>query len=436
MNPLTTPCLRRSPGRLKSCIAALFLPLFLLIACHCRADVKFVDFKKVDPQGRFSVHQKYLLDNLAYFDHWSPNWVYAIPKESVVGELKSCLAAYGPLQSDLFETDLLLGEIAHYLYNLSEQAYYDTAENYYKKAIGLNDQDCRGYWFLGYHYATSDEIAKGISSFRKAEKLANASTGRDFWQEYAFAAQIGSMPAHARYAIDKFHQMGGNTTLAHIIDSNLRVNTLPSDPDLSYNKRMIWEARKQSASTVFMSRALGIRFETDSSSRLTIQDYGKRMSAVSIEAGMATGPQGNRIGYSYAVVMKVPQDGEKLDDFVTMFTKGGGEKDASFALKGSSFSGLSYTYKTKVMYADRGGARIRYIFIERAEPAYPGLALEDAGKELDGQEPGKMQFYKMGNMRGRMPGRIFYLFMLDTCEDIYAPSWAAFERFLSVMKLD
>src|SRR5580658_6756867 len=89
---------------------------------ECRADVKFVNFRKIDPSGQFNAHERFLLDNLAYYDHWSPDWgVYDISKDSLIWELKACLRVYQPLRTDEFERFLLLGEVAHYLYNLDQK---------------------------------------------------------------------------------------------------------------------------------------------------------------------------------------------------------------------------------------------------------------------------------------------------------------------------
>jgi tetratricopeptide (TPR) repeat protein len=180
-----------------------FLLLTILLAVsECRADVKFVDFKKIDPAGRWAGQRQFLLDNLPYYDHWSKDWAYEVPRDSLIGGLKSCLQLFGALRTDVAETDLLLGEIAHYLYNLGQQQYYDTAEAFYLKAIEAGKGDCRGYWFLGYHYAQSNEPAKAVSSFNSALKLVDTGTPNEFWQEYGFAMYTAGLPSHAMYGLD------------------------------------------------------------------------------------------------------------------------------------------------------------------------------------------------------------------------------------------
>lgn len=103
----------------------LTLPAVLFVFAG-RADIKFVRFGKIDPQGLYRKESTFLMENLPYYDHWSPDWVYAVPKDSLVRELKRCLSVYEPLRSDTAESGLLLGEIAHYIYNLDVQNYWDT----------------------------------------------------------------------------------------------------------------------------------------------------------------------------------------------------------------------------------------------------------------------------------------------------------------------
>ena len=411
------------------------ISLFLFTGFECRADVKFVDFFKIDPSGQYISQQKFLKDNLVYYDHWSPDWTYDIPKDSLIRGLKDCLLLFAPLKADVFETDLLLGEIAHYLYNLNLQPYFDTAEAYYLKAIAADDKDCRGYWFLGYHYALSDELVKGVLWFGKAEKRVNGDTGNEFWQEYAFAMMLGGMFSHCRYGLDNFKRLGGSSTLAKVMDSTLRAKTIQTDPDLSYSAKALWQTERMGAKVSFTSRPLGLKFQADSNWRMQVNGFGKRLTAVSIEPPVVTSARGARIGYSFAVVVRAASEGEKLEDFMVSMMKIKGAKDGVFPFSDRYPGGLSYTLKDKNLYTDRGGARIHYIGIERSSPANPGLALEDQAEEIK-SESGKLEFHTLNIIRTRFPDRIFYLLILDTCEDIYEQSWNTFRGFVKNMRLD
>ena len=68
------------------------------------------------------------------------------------------------------------------------------------------------------------------------------------------------------------------------------------------------------------------------------------------------------------------------------------------------------------------------IGIERNEPAYPGLLLEDP-MILPNGEAGKLNFYTVSDSKERFKGRIFYAIILDSCEDINLQSFNVFKLF-------
>jgi tetratricopeptide (TPR) repeat protein len=419
--------------------AIILLLLSLAGWNESRADVKFVNFRKIDPSGKFSTHERFLLDNLAYYDHWSPDWgVYDISKDSLIRELKACLRVYGPLKTDEFERCLLLGEVAHYLYNLDQKSFYDTAEAYYEQAIRLNGKDCRGYWFLGYAYATSDEIEKGVAAFRQALKLVDDRTGVDFWQEYAFTMEVAGMPFHCLFALDKYKRGGGRSLLSHIMDSTVRSKCKRSDPDISYRSTALWQAQHRGPLVQFLSYPLGIKLEVDSSWNLEVNGYANRITGWRIKPPVVTARNGKQIGYTIALVVKVAEKGDRLEDFISSMMKDmPGVRDSVFPFAKQYPDGISYSYNDNSLYDDRGGARIRFMGIERPVPAYPGMALEDDKVPMGmNVEPGKLNFYELGLIRSRIPERIFYLFVLDTCGDIEAESWKGFEGLMKELVLD
>ena len=349
------------------------------------ADVKFLDFNKIDRFGRYDSQKRFLLENLVYYDHWSPGWIYEVSKDSLIRGLKYCLKVYALTSDDVFERDLLLGEIAHYLYNLSQETYYDTAEAWYLQAIRINNKDCRGYWFLGYAYATSDRIAQGIKCFQQALPLVIAETGVDFWQEYAFAMNVGNMPFHARFGLSRYLQNGGQSSHSKIMDSTLRTNLKQADPDIRYSAEAMWESSKHHGRVTFASFPLGIKFSVDSNWNLSIGGFEGRTTGFSIKPPVARSAKGNEIGYTIGMVARVAGPGEGLEDFIASLTgKMRGSRDSVFRFARTFRSGISYSYNDSKIYADRGGARVLYFGVEREFPKDAGLALEDAAKCLAG----------------------------------------------------
>src|SRR5260370_42377723 len=126
--------------------------LFLLLLTICfrgyaHPHFNYIHLEKVDPSGKYNKEINFIVDNLQYYDHWSPDWTYPVKKDSLIRELTRCYKLFTQMQAqaDNTETDLVVGEIAFYLYNMSVQEYYDKAESYYQKAIHLAEKDYRGY---------------------------------------------------------------------------------------------------------------------------------------------------------------------------------------------------------------------------------------------------------------------------------------------------
>lgn len=409
------------------------LPLILLALMgwnQSRADIKYIDIHKVDPAGRYASQFKTLIDNLSYFDHWSQQWSYPVSRDSLIRQLKTGLILFSSLNSDPLESDLLLGEIAHYLYNLDQQDYYDTAEAYYLKAIRIDRKDCRGHWFLANHYILSNEIVKGVQSFQTARELASDQTPADFWQEYAYGMMFAGKPSHCLYALDQFRRKGGSSPLARVMDSTIRSKCIQADPDSTYANKDLWEASRNGQLVSFTSRALGTKMDIDAGWSMRFNGFTKRMTAIFLTPGILTNQKGEKIGYNILLIAKVASEGETLQSFMAPLMKPSVNRDPVFVLSDIYSNGLSYTLQDKSAYADKGGAHIHYIGIERDLPAYPGLALENQVEDLKGKAGG-VQYYLLQPVRNRFPGKIFYFFVLDTCEDIHAASWDVFRNLVT-----
>jgi hypothetical protein len=78
---------------------------------------------------------------------------------------------------------------------------------------------------------------------------------------------------------------------------------------------------------------------------------------------------------------------------------------------------------------------MHFIGIERSEPPFPGMAVEEQPEEIGG-EPGKLEILRLNVVHNRFPGRVFYLFLLDTCEEIHEESWKTFQRLIDGARLD
>jgi tetratricopeptide (TPR) repeat protein len=405
--------------------------LGLLLCADCRADVKFINFSRIDPADRYGRQFKWLVNNLVYYDHWSPGWTYPVAKDSLIGELRSDMALFESAGSaDKVEPALLLGEIAHYLYNLDQQIYFDSAVAWYKQAIAAGAADYRGYWFLAYHYSQSDNVVKSVDLFEQAAKYLPDPVPVDFWQEYAFAMELAGFNGHVRYALDQIKQKGVTMGLmAHIMDSTNHANSKPANAESTYKNEDVWAVSHEGQRISFLSRPLGLKLKVDSGWGMQMNGYSNRATVLVMTPPTLTGKKGNSIGYHIAVIIRVAKPGETLESFMVPMTKAT-VRDKQPAFGDRYPNSVSYSMIDKTAYTFGGGSHGHLIGLQRDMPAWPGMALENYAEELS-TSPGETSVLHPTATKTRFKGEIFYCFVLDTCEDIHDKTWEIFKQLIT-----
>jgi len=82
------------------------------------------------------------------------------------------------------------------------------------------------------------------------------------------------------------------------------------------------------------------------------------------------------------------------------------------------------------MYGKDGDGHGRIVIFERDQPEFPGLIFE-APLEIPKSEGGEgPKIYRPNQTRQRMPGKLFYLVLLDTASSIEEPAVKDFDFFL------
>ncbi len=399
--------------------------LLLLFSSTSIANINLIDFKKIDQGADHTKQFDYVKQNAQYCAFWQPTWTYDINKDSLIAHLKNIYTVFDGLKENV-ELELLLGDIAHYLYNLDVKEYYDPAVNHYNKAIKLSPTDYRGHWFLGFHLNQSDFGPGSFPYFTKAQSLLKDQGPAEFWEEYAIAAYTVNMPTHCIYAMDiekKILQHPGyfESSLGEV--ARKKINAVTSTA--SYKSTDIWAA-KMGDTVSFISRPFGIKVRLDSTWQIKASDFKDREGWFLVKPSTIKNKAGRDIGYSILLFMRVPAEGEKLDDFVAKLA--GRYKDKKSFSFSTKYPMQSWEIKDKTMYADVGGGHFHIIGMERNRPAYPGLLLEEAIGLPINDEAGKMEYYSANASKGRFAGKIYYVFILDTCEDIYDRSFELFKK--------
>jgi len=399
--------------------------LLLLTSATAFSNVNYIDISKISSDSKLVDAFKYIKENSKYYDHWTNDWRYDKSKDDLIKRLRDYYKAFGAIQSKNGETHLLLGDIAHYLYNMDDTSFFSVAESEYKLAMSSDPKDYRAPWFLGYHYSLSDVPISAIENLMKAETLLPANQPADFWNDFAFATGIANMPSYCIYAMDKVKSITGKEgSFQQQLGPTIYKRIVPVDKNKSYDKNDLWSA-SDGEKTTFTSRPLGIKLLVDSTWNMSVYDYEKNQCAFIINPPTLKNKNGREIHYTVAILMRTANEKDVLDDYVNnLVSKFQDKKKISFSDKYDKI--IAYEIKEKTMYPEVGGGHMYMIGIERSDPKYPGLLLEKPATTPKGDSEG-LHFYRAVESKDRFKGKIFYAIMLDTCEDIHDQCYLIFK---------
>ena len=403
-------------------IAILFF--LTLNAVQTFGNVNYIDISKISSDKKLVTAFNFVKANKQYYDHWTSEWNYDKPREDFTNQLREYYKDFSVLTKKNTEIYLLLGDIAHYLYNMNDEEYYGYAVRNYEEAIKNDQKDFRAYWFLAYHYALSNMPIPAIENFKKAEKLLLKKQPADFWNDYAWTTAIANMPSHCIYAMDKVKSISGKKgSFQQQFGESIYNRIIFVDKKQFYDKNDIWTANQEDKT--FTSRPLGIKIQIDTIWDLAIYDYQNNQTGFIIEPSPIANKNGREIGYTIAILMKTVNDNDKLEDYVNNFvSKYTNKKKINFSDKYDKM--VAYEIIDKTMYQDIGGGHLYMIGVERSEPKYSGLLLEEPNS-LPQSNTDEVHYYIATEKKDRFKGKIFYLIMFDSCEDIFQQSFSIFK---------
>jgi len=422
-------------------INLLLLPLLFLLAQKTRANVNAIDFSKVNYPKQLQRQIDFLRNNDGLYNHWVHDWGYNIPKSKVIDTLTFLYNELEKLPGKNIEAELLSGDIAHYLYNMEVEDYYQKAVDHYLRAKALAPTDYRVYWFLGNHYALSASQALSIQTYQTAMKyLPQPSAHELFWADYSVACADANMPATARYAAHQSSIVAGKMT--YIEEQILGVTkvTLKSPPaDTTFEAKDLWSVNgKEGNKLLFCNRFLGARMAIDSTWKVDVAGYQNHIGYIYLGPHMATAKNGKQIGYTILVLMKIPDAGETLqqflDDFTSKTKSSKNKKPVSLSV-GKIKNALGYEMQDPDIYPEIGGGHMYALAIERSQPEFPGMALE-APLELPKEVKNEVSYYTAPVKYNRVKGKIYYYILLDSCEFIHDESLSVFMDFLNGLTIE
>jgi tetratricopeptide (TPR) repeat protein len=394
-------------------------------------NIHAIDFSKVHYPAQLQDKIDFLKNNEQLYDHWFPNWSSSIPKTDVVAQLKAIYSGLDNVTAKTIETWLLLGDVAHYLYNLDEQDYYDKAVTNYQQARSLAPNDYRGYWFVAHHYSLAAEPVLAIEAFQQAVQILPAHPSFLFWNDYAGACMLAGMYGTARYVAHQASIMQGFTSpieaeIIKISGKSMR----PPPVDTTLSDKEVWNLLGKSGRNLTVnSWVMGTQFAVDSTWNLQLGGYSKHLTYAVVIPDKITSKKGVEIGFSFLVMAKVADENESLQQFLDNFTQKSADRKPITLPFSKTNNGLAYETKDPSIYSNIGGAHGYAIAVERDMPEFPGLKLDKPSSPPKG-EPGKVHYFVAQQKEGRIKAKLFYLIIFDSCEDIHDESLKVFDNFL------
>lgn len=414
-------------------LLCLFVCLFAL-ARVASAQLAEIDPAKLPPGGAAQGIYTRLLPIERYGQSWSNTWNYDVPKKEIVGQFTAALnklttaSKAAPANQELL---LLTGLVAHFAYNVDVESAWDPAVKFLQEAAKNDSADYRANWFLGIHQCQATDNGPGMSKLLAVEaSLPWQKLPIDFWNDYVTCSVVTMMPAHGLRAITRAVSLGAPaqsfTRLADIENKRF----LPSDGNASYTAKQAWSADKIGGDVIFTSNLCGVAVTAHESWGADIEDVkGGQCAAI-----FSPPAYKSRLGKSSPSVMLLergPKAGESLSDFAGTFTSGkyaGATPSNNYC---PSVECLSFEIQLKDMYAEEGGAHLEAIAFERDMPAFDGLIYEHpASIQLDTKKKDVVQYFRPDEVYHRLPGKRYFLLLLDSNEDIFKSAKNDFDFFV------
>ena len=368
-----------------------------------------------------------------------PQWNFPLAKSEVAARLGKDL---GFLQlaaknhPDNAELLLLTGLVAHYAYNVDVEGSFETAMNMLDQAHKLASADVRPSWFRAMLQCQTMHPDTGANEFLSIETgHAWDQLPAAFWGDYMECAAITNMPAHALRAasyIEKLH--GPQSQMTAFLIGAEKKRFEPYDPAKEYSPKEVWAGQNAGADTVFTSTMCGVRLRVhgDWEANQLALSNGTCVAYFSTESYKAVT---KNLRPSVLVLTRQPKEGESLQDFAKKFMA-----DGTFlpdaALKCPAQDCIAMKGIQQGMYKADGDGHGRVVIFERDEPGFPGLIFESPqGPPQPAAGAGPVAYHP-NQIQQRIPGKLYYLVLLDTASSIEEPALKDFDFFLQNLTVE
>ncbi len=435
----TGPRIPDCEDRVRKWIFLFAASLFLLLSTPAVAEIASIHASALPQESAVLAALDDAQQMEPYSHSWSSNWRYPITKDEVATRLGKDLAFLLLAQKnhpENTELNLLTGLVAHFAYNVDVPNSYDAAMNSLAQASKQHPEDLRGTWFHASMLCQTSQPKGGAEEFLSLEsshpwnQLPIA-----FWDDYLECATVTNMPAHALRASSYLTQLHAPLSAMRDFLTNLaHKRFVEFDPKTKYEAKQIWWGSNADHDPAFTGTSCGISLRAHPD--WSIENIG--LSGEGCFAIFSTGPYPaveGRLAPEILLIARQPKENETLQQFAAKFTSKG-KFEPITTPKCPSQICISMRGIQQGMYGKNGDGHGEIVVFERNQPDFPGLIFEAPTQipKSDGKT-GK-EFYRPSQTQQRMPGKLYYLVLLDTASSIEEPATKDFDFFLQNLTVE
>jgi hypothetical protein len=377
-----------------------------------------------------------------YCQYWvaAKLWYFEVPRQQVADRLSKdlgFLVVAAKAHPENAELALFTAMVAIYAHNLEIEGSYDTAMKMLDEVGKLAPGDLRIGWYRSTLHCQSTEIVEGATGFLAiAAETAREKLPAAFWDDYMECALLANLPQHVFRAADyleKAHERQSDRGKAYIEIAQKRV--VPFDSQKNYEPGEVWLGPDLVENVEMLT---GESFGAQIKVRTQWDKEGFQLKGDTGMSEFSTGPYQAKKGKlqpSILLLVRQAKPGQTLEDFASGF-----DRDATF----TTFTPVRCPAERCIAeigvkagaYQENGDARGRYVFFERDQPEFPGLIFESPSQLPLKEGKTSPQSFAFTPIQQRMPGKLFYLVVLDTAASIEEPAMKDFDFFLQNLTVE
>jgi hypothetical protein len=248
-------------------------------------------------------------------------------------------------------------------------------------------------------------------------------------------ASVTNMPAHVLRANSYLAKLKApisdeQTFLADV--SQKRFDAF--DPEKNYAPKEVWQADTTGTEIAFTNTTCGVRIYMQND--WTVDEL--QLAKGSCVADFSTGPykdKASKMRPSILVMIQQPQNDETLEQYSKHFQ----EKGQFVSFKPDrcpSERCISVEGTRTGAYGKDGDGHGFMLFFERNQPEFPGLLFESPSQMPQSSGSTAAHYFRPSQTLQRIPGKLYYVVLLDTAASIEDPAMKDFDSFLTQLVVE